>query len=242
MTNKKNQLVTGILLILAPILFMAAFTMLQINFEYPDILRQPAITVMKKFAAGGSGLIANWYAMVFSAMLFIPISIMLHPFLAKDDSTLMPLATTFGVIAGVVQMLGFVRWPFLVPTLASTYLDPSTSEATRAAIEVTFNAFNQYAGVGVGEHLGYVFTSLWSIFIGVAMMGSPRFSKWLGWMGILSALGILLGALEPAGVPMVGLVNAIAYIIWAVWMAISGGYLLHSRTIISKEDFDYVTK
>ena len=221
--------IAGILLVAAPIFFMGAFTVLQINFEYPDILRQPAITVMEKFAAGGNGLIANWYAMVFSAMLFIPVSIMLHPFLAKDDSILMPLATTFGVIAGIVQMLGFIRWPFLVPTLASTYLDPSTSEATRAAIEVTFTAFNQYAGVGIGEHLGYVFTSLWSIFIGVAMMNSPRFSKWLGWVGILSAFGILLGALEPAGVPLVGLINAIAYIFWAIWMVIAGVYLLRSK-------------
>ncbi len=221
--------IAGILLIAAPILFMGAFTMLQINFEYPDILRQPAITVMEKFAAGGSGLIANWYAMVVSAILFIPISIMLHPFLVKEDSILMPLATTFGVIAGVVQMLGFIRWPFLVPTLASTYLDPSASEATRAAIEVTFTAFNQYAGVGIGEHLGFVFTALWSIFIGIAMMSSLHFSKWLGWMGIISAVGILLGILEPAGVPFVGLINAIAYIFWAIWMVIAGVYLLRSK-------------
>jgi len=200
--------------------------MLQVNFEYPDILRQPAIVVMEKFASGGSGLIANWYAMVFSAMLFIPVAVMLHPFLTKEDSILMPLATAFGVIAGVVQMLGFIRWVFLVPTLASTYLDPSTSEATRSAIEITFIAFNQYAGVGIGEHLGFVFTALWSIFVGAAMMNSLRFSKWLGWMGIVSAAGILLGILEPAGVPWVGLINAISYILWAVWMVAAGVQLL----------------
>jgi len=54
-------------------------------------------------------------------------------------------------------MLGFIRWPFLVPSLAYTYLDPSASEATRAAIEVTFNAFNHYAGV-----VGWV--SIWVLF------------------------------------------------------------------------------
>ena len=50
---------TGAAISSAPILFMAAFTLLQINFEYPDILRQPAATVMNKFVAGGSGLVAN---------------------------------------------------------------------------------------------------------------------------------------------------------------------------------------
>jgi hypothetical protein len=226
MNSKTHLKVTGTLLILTSIIFMTAFTLLQINFEYPDILRQPATAVMEKFMAGGSGLIANWYLMVISSILFIPISVMLHPYLVRDDTPYMPLATTFGVIAGVVQMLGFIRWTFLVPTLASTYLNPSTSEATRAAIEVTFVAFNQYAGVGIGEHLGYIFTALWTILISLAMPKSKYFRPWLGWMGIALAFGILLGALEPAGVPLAGLINAIAYSVWAVWIVILGIRLL----------------
>ena len=222
MNPKTHLKLTGFLLILTPVLFMAAFTLLQINFEYPDILRQPAVTVMEKFVAGGSGLIANWYLMVISAILFIPISVMLHPYLAREDTPYMTVATTFGVTASIVQMLGFIRWPFLVPTLASAYLNPSTSEATRAAIAVTFSAFNQYAGVGVGEHLGYLFTALWTMLIALAMPNSKHFSTWLGWMGATAAFGILLGTLEPAGVPFVGLINAIAYIVWAIWLVILG--------------------
>jgi hypothetical protein len=226
MSNKTHRIVTGVLLIITPILFMAAFTLLQINFEYPDILRQPAATVMEKFIAGGSGLIANWYLMVISALLFIPISVMLHPYLAREDTPYMTVATTFGVIAGIVQMLGFIRWPFLVPTLASTYISPATSETARAAIEVTFSAFNQYAGAGIGEHLGYLFTALWTILIAFAMPKSKYFSTWLGWMGGVCAIGILLGTLEPIGVPFVGLINAFAYILWAIWLVILGVRLL----------------
>ena len=80
--------------------------------------------------------------------------------------------------------------------------------------------------MGVGEHLGYLFTALWSILISLAMPKSKIFSAWLGWMGILSALGILVGVLEPAGVPFVGLVNAIAYIVWALWVILLGIRLL----------------
>jgi hypothetical protein len=92
-----------------------ALTLLQINFEYTDILRQPAATVLEKFAAGGSSLVANWYAMLVSAIFFIPIAVLLHPFLTRKDVWYLPLATVFGVLAGVVQMLGFVRWAFQVP-------------------------------------------------------------------------------------------------------------------------------
>lgn len=229
MNQKRNRIITGSLLIIAPILFMTAFTLLQINFEYPDILRQPAITVMEKFVVGGRGLIANWYAMVISAFLFIPIAVLLHPYLAQKDSNLMPIGTVFGITAGIVQMLGFIRWPFLVPSLAQTYLDPISSEATRAAIAVTFSAFNQYAGVGIGEHLGYLFTALWTILIGIAMMKTPHFRGWLGWVGIFSAVGILFGLLEPAGLSLAGLINAFAYIVWAVWMVIVGIFVLRLK-------------
>jgi hypothetical protein len=226
MKASTHRMLTGVLLVVTPVLFTAAFTLLQVGFEYPDILRQPAATVMEKFAAGGSGLIINWYLMVVSSILFIPISVMLHRYLAREDTPYMTVATALGATAGIVQMLGFIRWPFLVPTLASTYLDPAASEATRAAIEVTFTAFNQYAGVGVGEHLGYLFTALWTLLICFAMPKSKPFASWLGWTGGALALGILLGTLEPVGAPLFGLVNAIAYTLWALWLIVVGVHLL----------------
>jgi hypothetical protein len=155
MNDKSHCILTGILLIGTPILFMTAFTLLQVNFEYPDILRQLAKIVLEQFVAGGTG-----YLMLISSILFISIPVMLQPYLVREETPSLALATILGVTAGIVQMLGFIRWPFLVPTLASTYLDPHTSEATRAAIEVTFTAINQYAGVAIGEHLGYLFTVL----------------------------------------------------------------------------------
>jgi hypothetical protein len=123
-------------------------------------------------------------------------------------------------------MLGFIRWPFLVPVLAKMYLDPAVGEATHEAVSVVFSAFNQYAGVGIGEHLGYLFTALWSLLAGYAMLDSSIFPKWLGVTGVLSGLGILLGVLEPAGLAWAGMINALAYILWALWLLVSGVYLL----------------
>lgn len=223
---KTRTRVTGLWLIAVPVVFMAAFTLLQINFDYPDILRMPAGDVLEKFAAGGSGLTANWYAMLFSAMAFIPLVVFLHPFLAREEAWFMTLATAFGLLAALVQMLGFARWPFLVPKLAAAYHDPGASEAAREAVRAVFAGFNHYAGAGIGEHLGYVFTSLWSLLVGAAMLKSPRFRPWLGWIGIVSAIGILAGALEPAGLPLAGPINAAAYIVWAVWLVLVGAFIL----------------
>jgi hypothetical protein len=126
----------------------------------------------------------------------------------------------------VTQVLGLIRWPFLVPELARTFLDPAASEATQAAALTVFGAFHQYAGIAIGEHLGYLFTGAWTLVIAGAMLTAPVFRPWLGWAGIASALGILVGLLEPAGIALAGTINAIAYLVWSLWLVATGIALL----------------
>ncbi len=136
------------------------------------------------------------------------------------------LATTIGVLAGLVQFLGLIRWTFLVPYLAKTYLEPESTQATRDSIAVVFQAFHRYAGVAVGEHLGYLLTSLWSGFIALAVTQSPLFSPWIGWIGFLPAMGIFIGLFEESGFKAAGAINAISYILWSLWLVILGVVLL----------------
>ena len=131
----------------------------------------------------------------------------------------------------MVQFLGLVRWPFLVPYLADTYLDPASSEATRESVAVAFQAFNHYAGVGVGENLGYLFTGLWTLLVALAMFGSPLpFRRWLALLGVVSAVGILVGMLEPAGFEPAANIVVVGYILWSIWLALFGIFLLLPRS------------
>ncbi|MDZ4721716.1 MAG: DUF4386 domain-containing protein [Roseiflexaceae bacterium] len=208
----------------------ALFTLLQVQFEYPDILRQPTADILTKFQAGGTGLIAAWYALTLTAVLFIPVVLLVHRVMAADRAPMVLwIATTFGVVAGLAQTLGFLRWPFLVPHLAQAYLDPAASEAQRAAAAMVFEAFHRYAGMAVGEHLGYLSTSTWTFLIALLMLRSPLFGRWLGLSGMALALGVASGLLEPAGVPLVGAINAISYLGWAAWLIVVGVVLLVRR-------------
>ena len=178
----------------------------------------------------GQLLVAIWYGFMLTAVLFVPLSVLVHKVLARENTPYMALATAFGIIAGVVQFLGLVRWPFLVPYLADTYLATTSSGATREAVAVVFQAFNQYAGVGVGENLGYLFTGLWTVLVALAMFGSPLpFRRWLGLLGIVSAASILVGTLEPAGFEPAANVVVIGYILWSIWLALFGIFLLVPR-------------
>ena len=231
MTNIQVRRLAGLLLIVTPVLFTVCFTLLQMQFENPDILRQPTAAVLTKFTAGGTGLIAVWYAITLSALLFVPTAVLVHQTLsAYQPPAYLWVATTFGVLAGLVQTLGFIRWPFLVPYLAGTYLDPASSEATRAAVVVVFEAFNRYAGMAVGEHLGFLFTGIWTFLIAAALVKTRFIPAWLGGLGMALALGVVLGVFEVVGWEFAGPVNAISYLLWAVWLVIVGVQLLRRKS------------
>lgn len=226
------RVLTGVLLVLTPVAFNVFFTLLSVTFGYPDILREPTGYVLRRFDAGGGGLVAIWYGFMLTAVLFVPLAVLVHKALAREDTPYMAVATAFGVVAGVVQFLGLVRWPFLVPYLADAYLDPASSGATRESVAVVFQAFNQYAGVGVGENLGYLFTGLWTALVALAMFGSPLpFRRWLAPLGAVSAACIAVGMLEPAGFEPAADLVVVGYIIWSVWLALFGILLLLSGSI-----------
>ena len=225
--NRALRVLTGVLLILTPIAFNVFFTLLSVTFEYPDILREPTDYILRHFDAGGSELVAIWYGFMLTAVLFVPLAVLVHKALAREDTPYMAVATAFGVVAGVVQFLGLVRWPFLVPYLADTYLDPASSGATRESVVVVFQAFNQYAGVAVGENLGYLFTGLWTALVALAMFGSPLpFRRWLALLGLVSAAGVLVGTLEPVGFEPAADIVVVGYILWSIWLALFGIFLL----------------
>jgi len=225
----------GLLLIVVPVAFTVCFTLLQMQFEYPDILRQSTADVLTKFQAGGTGLIAVWYALTLTAVLFIPVVVLLHHVLAAHEASVaLWVATVFGVVAGLAQTLGFLRWPFLVPHLAQTYLAPDASEAQRAAAALVFEAFHRYAGMAIGEHLGYLSTSVWTFLIALLMLRSPLFGRWLGLSGMLLALGVATGLLEPAGWELAGTINAFSYLAWALWLIVVGVVLLVRRVELTQ--------
>ena len=216
------------MLILTPVAFNVFFTLLSVTFGYPDILREPAGYVLRRFDAGGAGSRRDLVRVHAhrGALRAAGRSRPQGPGRAGTRPIYLGLATAFGVVAGVVQFLGLIRWPILVPYLADVYLDPGSSEATRDSVEVVFGAFNQYAGVAVGENLGYMFTGLWTALVSLAMMGSPLFGRWLGWAGLVAAAGIFVGILEPAGFEPAADIVVVGYILWSLWLAATGIFLL----------------
>jgi len=158
--------------------------------------------------------------------LFTPVPVLVQQVFGANAPWFLVVGTVLGVLAGLVQFLGLIRWPFLVTSLAEMYTDPKSSQATRDSVAVTFQAFHRYIGVAVGEHLGYIFTSTWTVLLCIAIIQTGIVSPLFGWLGIIPAIGVLCGVFEETGFKAAGAINAISYILWSVWLIAFGIVLL----------------
>jgi hypothetical protein len=220
----------GVLLIIAPLWFNANFALLGKRFDYPDILRRPTGEILERFRAGGSSLILLWWTFMLSGLLLIAGAVLLGQ--ALGFGGIVPVATTIGVLAGLVQLLGLLRWVYVVPALARAYADPTLGPGQREAHAAVFRALHQYLGVGVGEHLGYLFTGIWSVLIGVGVLQGTALPTWLGWPGLVIGAGLAVGSAEflgpneDRGWGLAGAAIPLLYIAWSLWLLAMGVALI----------------
>jgi len=216
----------AIFLVVSPVWFNVTFSLLAKRFDYPGVLREPAGTILERFRAGGDSLVWLWWAFAASGLLLVPTVVLLAA-TATVGGPLVVVATVIGVIAALVQLLGLLRWSYLVPWLARAYGGASTPQE-RATLEITFEAFHRFLGVGVGEHLGYLFTGLWTSLIGLAIALDDVVPAWLGWVGVVVGLGLVLGSTEflgsneERGWKLAGDAVPILYIGWSFWLVALG--------------------
>ena len=226
--------VCGVLLVVVPIAFNVAFLELGRSFDYPNILRKEPEEILRRFAAGRSGLILRWQALLVSALAMLPLSTLLAVVLGAPLA-LTALAVVTGAAAALVQAVGLVRWPFAVPELARRYVaaeDGPAGDATRHSVEVVFAVLHRLFEVGIGEHLGYLFTGLWTLIVAWSILASPILPAWLGIAGLPIGAALLVGTLEFVGPnerdgwSLAGTIVPIAYVAWSLWLIALGVFLL----------------
>ena len=219
----------AVLLIAVPVAFNLAFFELGRTFDYPNILRETPDAILRRFAAGGSPLLLRWQALLLSALAMLPLVVLLAIVLGAP-AALTTLSIVVGSAAALVQALGLVRWPFAVPELARRYVAAEGPDAapTRQTIEVVFDTLHRLLGVGIGEHLGYLLTGVWTIVIAVSILSTNELAPWLGWLGFPIGVALLLGCLEfvgpneRAGWSVAGTIVPIAYMAWSLWLIALG--------------------
>ena len=158
----------GGLFVVGAVGFAAAAMVLSSTFNWPDVLREPASVVLPAFAGGGTSLVWTWFATGWAyAILAVPI-LLLPAVLGRRDDPALRVATYAGATSVVLSLTGFLRWVFVVPPLARSYVTGDV--ATRAAADAAWTAQHQYGGALLGEHLRQVLVIGWSVTVCVIIV------------------------------------------------------------------------
>ena len=220
---------TGGLFVAGALAFAAAATLLSSTFDWPGILREPADVVLPAFVAGGSSLVWTWFATAWTyAILIVPI-LMLPAVLGRGGDPVLRVATYVGAASVVLALIGFLRWVFVVPPLADSYVTGGAT--TRAAVEAAWTAQHQFGGALLGEHLGQLLAIGWSVTLSVIILRTRVLPRWLGFSGlVVSALyltnqGDILATSVP-GFPVWDLGGLIGSTSWGLWVATLGVVVL----------------
>jgi hypothetical protein len=220
---------TGILFVAGALAFAAAATVLSSTFDWPDILREPAGVVLPAFLAGGSRLVWTWFATAWTnAILAVPI-LLLPAVLGRRDDPVLRAATWVGAASVLLSVVGFLRWVFVVPPLARSYV--TGDEVTRAGVEAAWTAQHQFGGALLGEHLGQLLAIGWSIVLSIVILRARMLPNWLGASGlVVSGLyllnqGDVLAAAVP-GFPIWNLAGLLGSTGWGLWVAALGVTIL----------------
>lgn len=221
----KTEKIIGILLILGAVGVFIPYTILTIIFDYPNILRKDAGVILTKFHEGGASLIFVWFLF---AIFGLPLLIAYVLIGQKLESKyyFVRWATTLGIISIIVQIIGLLRWTFVVPVLANDFVN-ATNETTRETTKIIFQTVHQFGGVLLGEHLGQLFTVAWTIMIAAAFNKLRLFPKWIIWFGYVSAGIYLLAQAELFATvipsfPVWNLAGFIGSTLWLIWLIIVG--------------------
>jgi hypothetical protein len=243
-THPLAAVTTGYALALATVVavFVAAanvpYAWLIQNFGYDDILRESTAIILNRFHLGGDAMVLAWLAFAAGALLFIPVVLVFRRLLRQrgiDDDG----ASILGIASAVAQATGLLRWVFVVPALATTYVDPRSSEALRQAVVVTFDSLHRFGGMVIGEAVGQLLLAGWTALTVRHLVRVRLVPSWLSLVGAIIPLLWLIGQTEllHAVVPAVPSLELapIAFMAWEAWLVAVATYILfhalHARRL-----------
>lgn len=222
--------VAGTSLLASALLSVLGYVILGSQFGWPDVLDQPGTTALDAFVAAETAARIGFTVFVFSSLALIPAAVAVGELMRAWGS----LATTlvaFGALAGFAQVLGWVRWPLVLPGLADAWVAAEGDRVERTALASSYDLLNAYGGGALGEHLGWLLQAIWAVGVAVWLVRARVTARWFAWTGLV--LSVVWGALVPvatsARLDAVEFWGLNVYTAWYVWTLALGVQLLRRR-------------
>ena len=222
MLHRKMIVAGGISLVAGAFLFVAVFSYLAANFNYPDVLDGIAAQVLPLLRNGGELMRSVWAVYAFLPLLLVPGGVGAY-FACPVSRPRMSLALILVSLAALSMCLGLMRWPSMHWALAAAYAQAGPE--SQNSIAAVFDGLNLYLGNYIGEFLGETLLAGFFLLTGFSMLEEKCFPQWLGWGGICFALLFLTGALRNVA-GMVQVIADINNVLLPLWMVVLGTALI----------------
>ena len=152
-------------------------------------------------------------------------------------------ATLVGAASVLLSVIGFLRWMFVVPALADSYM--AGDATTKAAVAAAWMAQHQFGGALIGEHLGQLLAIGWSVTVSALALRTGMLPRWVGWTGLAASArslslslthththtgqGDILATAVP-GFPVWDLGGLLGSTLWGLWVLALGVAVLRRPT------------
>ena len=214
-----SRLTAG-LMVVAVLGFLLPFGYLLVGLHFTD---QPAAVSFDLFHHNSGAISLAYYLLALDGLLVMFVVVLLYRLLAGRTNLTLLVAALSGVVGGLMQAIGDLRWPFLLPTLTHAYFASDVTPVAQQSLSFIFQAVDQLLGVVLSEHLYYLFMGLWTLLIGWHLTRSVLVTPWLGWLGYGTGIAFLVCSVEQFDLPTVAgtvllVVVLLSRITWSIWM------------------------
>jgi Domain of unknown function (DUF4386) len=203
------------------IVLTGGFFVLVSVFSFPDILREPAADRLKLFMENYSVVVPTYFALALTGLSQAALGVLIWLCAKRRDETFLVVSVLFGVLCGAFQIMGFMRWPIVIPYIAEAMAGAKTAEAQYVVVMME-GLMNRFAGMTIGEHLGFLGMGLWTLLLGFAIRKESFMDRRLGLAGIILGLATLVIAMEPLGgiFSTWGEITAALFAFWTTWLVL----------------------
>ncbi len=218
----------GATLVIFAVVSSIAFGILSVSFSFPGILRESADEVLPLFAQNESTIKPTYWILAMSGLVLIAISAELGRLLAARAPGPSRIVTAFGIATGVFWSLGYARWPIAMPYLSNLHQTGNKERASEL-----YELLNRYAGMTVGEHLGFVSMGVFAVALAIGLRQAGIGPKWMFFVGIGGGVLIAITAYEQynPSAEIFGALNGLANTIWFLWLLALGVVLLRAESV-----------
>lgn len=225
MTNAKMVRLGGWFLIAFTLIYLGLQLTFFLAYNYRAALSGPDIESFKLLLAGGTTMQILLSIFALLPLLLLPASVAAYYAFRDIDEADLRISILFATLASFSLSLCLMRWPTFNWYLARFYEQAGSAQPGVAAI---FHGLDDYLGLFIGNIFSKVCASVWFLIVSFAMLRSRTVPQWIGYLGIIATIYLLITLLEPFSILPAGIINFLNVLspLEFLWMMMFGITLL----------------